>query len=418
MRRYCLWLAAFVMTSIFLLPVSIHAQADDGWPVCRNVGDRLRVSPIHAIDRTLYSFRWVQSEGFQVTRSTDDGVTWSDVRGVYNGQPVMFSPGYGTTDWAIYKLGIGMHRNMLASLDGGITWTSYALPPDYGVVGEWSLAVASARSVFLASGSDLIKHTGDGLHHSPDGGATWERVWEGVEGDPLSYTWLVGVSPNYAIDQTVFHGGYTLYRSTDGGGTWTTQMEGIEARTEIDEVRQIVFSPGYAVDGTIFLIYGRRLYKSLDAGEHWQTLRPVHTGSDHSHDLIVSPDYPADHTLWLRSSIGRDAVSRDGGATWQPVTEHVEPVAAGMYRSENERLGVELFAFRYGSYKSYDYGLTWHCLESPVAPGTPGYAPPPPAPPTPLPPTEVPEPTTLVLLSSGLAGLAASIIRRRRGRLL
>ncbi len=41
-------------------------------------------------------------------------------------------------------------------------------------------------------------------------------------------------------------------------------------------------------------------------------------------------------------------------------------------------------------YKSYNYGQTWHCLETPVNPA-------------PLaPPAEIPEPGTFLLLASGL----------------
>jgi photosystem II stability/assembly factor-like uncharacterized protein len=99
-----------------------------------------------------------------------------------------------------------------------------------------------------------------------------------------------------------------VFRSSDTGRTW--------ASLELDRVlpfaEAVVPSAGFAADRTIFICAGNELYRSSDAGEHWQ---PVLVGG---RMLTAASAVSGERQTLLLAGTEADGVlrSEDAGRTW------------------------------------------------------------------------------------------------------
>lgn len=99
---------------------------------------------------------------------------------------------------------------------------------------------------------------------------------------------VVAFSPNVGADRTglcvtldyqtgTVHpdGNATAYRTNDGGRTWRRRRsEGLRPLLS-PMLKQVVFSPGYASDGAVYLhAYGRGLLRTTDGGDTWLPVAP------------------------------------------------------------------------------------------------------------------------------------------------
>jgi photosystem II stability/assembly factor-like uncharacterized protein len=180
--------------------------------------------------------------------------------------------------------------------DQRVQWV--AVPPDGLASGVLFARIADEKGQNAAT------------RRSRDGGKTWDAV-----PDPPG---RIVLAPGGMLAWSF--GGDSLYRSTDAGATWTSvaPVHGEE----------LLFSPAFQQDGTVFLRGGGELWRSTDSGLTWSNLDP-------GQGQIVSvarltPDFPADPTIFVGSvsdappgstptenadSLGL-LISRDGGTTW------------------------------------------------------------------------------------------------------
>ena len=138
------------------------------------------------------------------------------------------------------------------------------------------------------------------------------------------------VSPAYRGDRTLFvvSGGNALYRTMDDGASWVHLRDGL--LLEGQGAATVAISPHFAEDATLFAggydreALGFGVFRSTDRGDTWA---PVWQGLAHLriHDLIVSPDYEVDSTLLAYAHYQRIDPweagvslhrSTDGAATW------------------------------------------------------------------------------------------------------
>ena len=130
----------------------------------------------------------------------------------------------------------------------------------------------------------------------------------------------IEISPDYAIDQTLFAGGnnYGVFKSTNGGINWQSANQGLPVSPGYDgpSITSLAISPDFVSSRTIFAsVQWKGTYRSIDAGANWQQIY-----SRDASAIGISPSFAQDQTLFLKTYTGWTdliAMSRDGGQTWE-----------------------------------------------------------------------------------------------------
>ena len=116
---------------------------------------------------------------------------------------------------------------------------------------------------------------GPGIWRLPPG----ETIWQSASG-VLTTTDInaLVVAPNYTTTHTLlaitvelssdYTSHYGVVRSDDGGVNWQPSGVGVPDV----ELRAIAFSPDYSADHTVYLASLYRLYRSIDDGHSWTAL--------------------------------------------------------------------------------------------------------------------------------------------------
>jgi hypothetical protein len=316
----------------------------------------LAISPNYAQDCTLYAS--THSSG--IHKSSDCGETWAEAN---NGleesafRQVEIPSDAADGNW-LFALSARGH--LYESTDGAATWNLVSAALEGYGVRNLVLSVAFSRNGTMFLSTESLGEEmggGPGVFKSIDGGLTFDRIVQGMQGQPVlkvvastdpaakdlllaltqggieismdagaGWTALpspgpdlvdLAISPTYSRDQTLVASSKTgrLYLSSDGGATWS----GMEAAGP--DPRYLTFSPYYAVDRTLcyFLMeWGERIYCSQDGGNTWAERDPDLVGhlENQENRITFSPNYPSDGTIFTISIAGMSR-STDGGASWE-----------------------------------------------------------------------------------------------------
>ncbi|MBI1297859.1 hypothetical protein GC175_23235 [bacterium] len=173
----------------------------------------------------------------------------------------------------------------------------------------------------------------------------------------------VVASPDYAADATLFAAtNQGVFRSSNGGRSWQAVLQPPPgALVRFNHVR---ISPAFAYDGTLFVAYENEtdlhngLYISRDRGMTWTE----HADVGKVDALAVSPNYGDDETLF----VGRQRwiyKSTDGGNTWTAYALASEGEGYTLFDlavSPNYVMDQTIFASGFGPMlRSVDGGVTW-----------------------------------------------------------
>jgi len=191
-----------------------------------------------------------------------------------------------------------------------------------------------------------------------------DRVWTrgGPEGGAVD---ALAISPNFAVDQTLFAGtnGGGVFKTTDGGATWVEVRNGLTNLT----VYALGISPAFASDGLILAGTNYSgLFRSTDGGGSWAQLpSPLNSGEIRA--IAFSPAFATDRTLYVsRGSTDALFRSTDGGATWTDIRANIGSVSVGAvalspaFASDNTLIA----ATSAGIYKSTNRGNSWAAINS------------------------------------------------------
>ena len=255
-----------------LLEKSRHLSSD--------VSDRLyalHFSPNYAEDRTIFGTTWQH-----LLRTDDDGKTWESIPlikrkfGIINRglseKPVIAISQTFSQDKTLF---VGTEQGQLyRSTDGGKAIRNLANLP-LNIV---SLAISPD---FAADNTIYLGSVGKGVYQSVNAGKKWQPVNAGLPLSRSDATNIV-ISPNYSQDKTLFAAtAQGLFKTTDAGNHWSNSPENSPVKSGF--IEGLAISPAYATDSRLIIsVRGKGLFESLDQGNNFTKL----TNGNASNNMI------------------------------------------------------------------------------------------------------------------------------------
>jgi len=317
--------------------------------------------------------------------STDGGDSWRRVEP--RGFPSAWFSALGISgepDATLFASGTG--PGVYASSDGGATWTLTGLTTER----VWRLRVDSARvyantetgRVFETSdggvtwqavGSGAILPTidvvmdprdpntlygiGNGAVKSVDGGRTWAEADKGLVSTMIT---SLGLGPGGA--RTLYAGtSGGVFKSVDAGRTWRLERGGLGTAG----VNALIVDPQNR--RTLYAVaQGHGLFRSSDAGVHWLRMQTPFPSTG-VQAVAIDPKHP--NVLYVADCGGACATgtlqkTRDGGATWRPITGI--PWAVQSLAIDPQHPGTVFAGTNRGDiFRSSDGGGGWHRVARP-----------------------------------------------------
>src|SRR3990172_1468727 len=219
-----------------------------------------------------------------------------------------------------------------------------------------------ARSLAADPSSPDRMYVGTGtgqLYVSSDGGRLWSRLAT-LEAPS---NWVVDnlvIDPTqpqvvYAAMWSLGEGGGGVFKTSDGGRNWTS-LEGIRGQS----VRALALAPSRAkvlVAGTL-----QGVFRSEDAGEHWQRISPLGPPEIHSVEPVaIDPVHPEIiyagtwHLPWKTT---------DGGAHWTSIKKGMiddsDVFSIAIHPTRPNRIYATACT---GIYRSDDSGANWKKIQ-------------------------------------------------------
>jgi hypothetical protein len=235
---------------------------------------------------------WIGVAGNRVIRSTDDGVTWSDVIVPDGGWR---SVAYGNGVW-VAVASSGTNR-VMRSTDGGVTWNAVGSPLLNPI------DVAYGNGVWIAVGnSRAMRSTDGGITWSASNllGATHDRIATNGNG-----TWIATSVTNYNFSVVI--------RSTNNGVTWAS----IGGQFSIQPCSDVYYG-----DGTWIVLQqypktssgNSGIFRSKNDGISWTQMT---LSNDISSPSLSRVSFG--NGVWIIKSISNLIRSQDDGVTWDKI---------------------------------------------------------------------------------------------------
>ena len=263
---------------------------------------------------------------------------------------------------------VGYGDGVYKSTDGGKTWKNVGLK-DSEHIGKILIDPKDSKVVYVAAQGPLWAKGGDrGLYKTTDGGATWNRVltiddYTGVSDiafDPRdSGVIYASAYQRFRRVWALIDGGLGsgIHKSVDGGATWNKLENGLPKET----MGRIGIAVSPAAPDTVYAIIEAAgkdggFYRSTDAGGNWKKMGDhVSTSPQYYQEIVADPEVPG-RVYSLDTYM---MVTEDGGKTFKRAGEdfkHVDNHALWIDPEDNDHLIVGCDG---GLYESFDRAATW-----------------------------------------------------------
>lgn len=180
-----------------------------------------------------------------------------------------------------------------------------------------------------------------GFQKSTDGGVTWQKVSDGLNG-PADFHAMAVSRMNPDVVYGFFRG---LQRSVDGGRAWEM------ARGTIAPISLST----HPTKDVVYAATAQGVMMSDDRGDSWQSLSPELEGGA----VSVFHYFPDDTALVFSQRLGGMGRSADSGATWQKLNEPFDGGNVLFIASPSTSGTTYAITDRDAIYKSTDQGVTW-----------------------------------------------------------
>ena len=174
----------------------------------------------------------------------------------------------------------------------------------------------------------------------------------------------IAISPGYATDGTVFMAGQGgLWMSANRGGSWAA----VGGSALAADVGAVVLAPNFTTSGAAFAMTAHSVFISTDHGNTWQPVTAPSPLSSNLSTLAVSTNYAVDSTIMVGSNASGILLSSNSGQTWTPVTTGLTlPEITSIFFSPAYATDATVFATTLGSgvYISTNSGANWNPVNS------------------------------------------------------
>ena len=294
------------------------------------------------------TFQSHESHGDGVYKSTDGGLTWTNM-GLKDTRHIAKIRIHPDNPDLVYVAALGNtwgpneERGIFRSKDGGQSWEKvlYNTPEAGGI--DLSMDPNNPQRLFASlyqlRGYPWTHQSGgphSGLFRSEDGGDSWTEISRNP-GLPPGILGKMGVAISPAKPERVWalieaeDGG--LYRSDDSGETWQ-KLTGQANLWWRGTYYIHVFA--HPTEADTCYVLSVELWKSTDGGRTFEN-QPMPHGDNH--DLWIDPNNP---DRMIEGSDGGAVVSLNGGLTWS--TLYNQPTASFFHLTTDSRDPYHVFA--------------------------------------------------------------------------
>ncbi|MDJ0632044.1 MAG: hypothetical protein QNJ34_02525 [Xenococcaceae cyanobacterium MO_188.B29] len=339
----------------------------------------IAVSPHFDEDKTLF----IGTEKGSIFKSLDGGISSTHV------DSSMFHPGIASlalfprNQGNFYLFAVTEYDGVFYSDDRGQSWQKYSqglkgdaqaykLNRPYFSEIQISPAFEQDRTIFLAGYNGLFKSTNSG------------HKWREIKTLSAKTIVALDLSPEYTQDSTMAIGTYIWgsYLSNDRGETWKPINKGLEEiqrikkQTGVARVFEMVFSPNYASDQTIFTNTWYGLFKSTDRGKSWDSRyweqiqpkdKPWWSRASQGATIAISPNFKEDSTIYLGTMDGHILKSTDGGINFSLVSQLDRDVISLAISPDFANDQTLYAGIPNGIYKSINSGFDWQPASNGIA---------------------------------------------------
>jgi len=261
------------------------------------------------------------------------------------------------------------HGNLFKSEDGGNSWETIhnnnGLTID-GVISDITYDSVNENVVYLTSGFfDVWDFVGNGIYKSIDGGETWNRLEDGLEGktqfgdlviDPSDSNVIYAANGMETNGDVIGEDQAYLYRSEDAGESW----ERIDIGSQVGQrftLNSVVIHPENP-DRIYVLGQDQRILISEDRGETWELI----TNSGFIGIGTFVEYHPLNNDIMYATTYAAGIFkSTDGGRTWEDLNGKEIAFAYVEGMSADPEVAGRLYtqSFENGFHYSNDNGENW-----------------------------------------------------------